>query len=188
MDEFKFLVDRLSRQKLEEVLLNSLCNLNLDRGQLVKNLIDSLPEPLRVMRRKRLEVSTLRVIDRSGMGILGRFPSESEFFPVIHIGMFIIKTNFFEAIVGILNHLPFRERLKAMIFVSKGFLELMHEKALWRDVESSTQIDGAKLAEMISPRVPGKSLLPAGSIKRLGLDLESVSTAIGSIYSCSYTS
>lgn len=83
-------------------------------------------------------------------------------------------------LIEVFKHVPFRPRLKATLLVSKRLQGLIHEKSLWRKIETDKALVGPTLAYMIQPGVSGavggeEPLLPRGNVEGLAIDMAYVS-------------
>lgn len=89
-------------------------------------------------------------------------------------------------VIEVLKHIPFRQRLKTTLLVSKSFQGLVHEKSLWKTVEVDRALEGLTLANMIQPNPlagcpPAEPLIPKGNVEELTIDMSYVSNHIVSI-------
>lgn len=79
-----FLVNRLPRTKLEEIIIRALGMANLDRYMLRRQVVESLPlVHLRSMKREKLEVITWRHVDRVGWARWGDYQKSVSILPPV---------------------------------------------------------------------------------------------------------
>lgn len=77
-------------------------------------------------------------------------------------------------LIEVFKLVPFRPRLKAIMFVCKSFQGLIREKSLWKCVETDNALVGPTLAYMIQP-VAGTTvvepLIPRANVEGVAVDM-----------------